>query len=123
VTKHTQGEWKLVDDAQGPCMVMHPTRKGVAIASLTSTFKPTKGFHDDWMVAKKDGTLDERHTRKRIEERNANARLIAAAPSLLSALHKTIWPEHHRENGKCVVGMCSRCEIDAAIAKAEGLVA
>lgn len=78
---HTPGPWRLLEDAQGPNMVMHPTREGVAIASLTNTFKPTNGFHEDW------GT-DDGSSPTTIAERNANARLIASAPTLLSALEK-----------------------------------
>lgn len=69
-TKHTPGPWRLVEDAQGPCMVMHPSNL-TAIASLTDAHKPVHGFHEveNWP-----------------HERNANARLIAAAPELLAAL-------------------------------------
>lgn len=82
---HTPGPWLLAGDAQGPCMVMHPTRKSVAIANLGGTFQPKGGYHDDWYVYRDDKTLDSEATRARIEERNANARLIAAAPELLAA--------------------------------------
>jgi hypothetical protein len=85
---HTPGEWKLANDAQGPCMVMHPDRRGVAIACLSNTHQPAKGFHDDWFVQKPDGSLDRDATAAMIAERNANARLIAAAPKLLESLKK-----------------------------------
>lgn len=68
---HTPGPWRLVDDAQGPCMVMHPTADGVAIASLADAFHPLKGF----VQIGSPGA----------PERTANARLIAAAPDLLAA--------------------------------------
>jgi hypothetical protein len=83
---YTQGEWRLVCDAQGPMMVMHPNREGVAIASLSDTHKPKNGFHDDWPVENSEGALDLEATAARIAERNGNARLIAAAPDLLEAL-------------------------------------
>lgn len=67
--KHTPGPWRLVNDAQGPCMVMHPTLAGVAIANLGVCFNPVNGYHEDASA-----------------ERSANARLIAAAPDLLAAL-------------------------------------
>lgn len=68
---HTPGEWRTASDAQGPCAVMHPEKKGVAIAMLASAFKPRNGYHE----ASSSGSWP--------EERNANARLIAAAPKLL----------------------------------------
>lgn len=82
-TGHTPGPWRIVNDAQGPCMVMHPSRVGVAIASLTDTHTPHGGFHDV-------STESEHPCRETSwggtykPERNANARLIAAAPSLLA---------------------------------------
>jgi hypothetical protein len=87
---YTQGEWRLVCDAQGPMMVMHPNREGVAIASLSDTHKPKNGFHDDWPVENSEGALDLEATVARIAERNGNARLIAAAPDLLELLKEAI---------------------------------
>lgn len=87
---HTPGPWRLGEDAQGPCTVLHPTRDGVAIASLTSTHVPANGFHDDWYVYGEDGVLDTAATRQRIDERNANARLIAAAPDLYDACKRYV---------------------------------
>jgi hypothetical protein len=55
---------------------MHPMRKGVAIASLTSLFIPTDGF----VEIEEPGA----------PERTANARLIAAAPELLYALSQLL---------------------------------
>lgn len=78
VMQHTPGPWRTVDDAQGPCMVLHPTLPGVAIANLGVCFNPTNGFHEGEM-----------------RERNANARLIAAAPqqhdALLAVRHAPNW--------------------------------
>lgn len=87
---HTPASWRMATDAQGPCMVMHPTRAGVAIASLTSTFNPANGLHEDWECWLENGRLDEAATDARIAERNANARLIAAAPDLLAALQAIV---------------------------------
>lgn len=86
MAEHTPGPWLLAEDAQGPCMVMHPAREGVAIASLTGTFTPTNGFHDDWLTFDAQRRVNHSATERRIAERNANARLIAAAPELLAAL-------------------------------------
>ncbi len=72
--KHTPGPWKLVEDAQGPMMVMHPTKHGKAIASLTDVFKPLNGFIYD----------------PPYNERTANACLIAAAPDLLETLQRVL---------------------------------
>jgi hypothetical protein len=66
-TKHTPAPWRTVDDAQGPCMVMHPLERGVCIASLTDAHKPSEGFIYE------------------PQERIANARLIAAAPDMYDA--------------------------------------
>jgi len=49
-------------------MIMHPDKEGVAICSLTNAHIPREGFHE----------YD-------IDERNANALLIAAAPALFEA--------------------------------------
>ena len=88
--RHTAGEWRLVDDAQGPCMVMHPTLDGVAIASLTHDHLPSNGFHDNWYVWSDDGVFDEEAAKAGIAERNANARLMAAAPDLLTAAYEAL---------------------------------
>ena len=75
--KHTPG--RIESDAQGPCMIMHPQHHGLAIASLTDTFKPTEGFY--W---------HSEHDENWPEERNAFARLIAAAPTMETALKSII---------------------------------
>jgi hypothetical protein len=54
-------------------MVIHPTLAGVAIANLGACFNPINGYHEDGLP-----------------ERNANARLIAAAPDLLAAAQEHI---------------------------------
>lgn len=98
--KHTPGPWRLVEDAQGPCMAMHPTLDGVAVASFTDTFTPANGF----VEIEAPGA----------PERSANARLIAAAPDLLAMLQQIAdaefgyggWPEEK--------------EVRAVIAKATG---
>ncbi len=105
--KHKKGSWGLVYDAQGPCMVMHPSKKGVAIASLTDAHIPINGFIGIESVG--------------APERTANAYLIAAAPELYEAL-KTIF-ENLLTNGEFnrsewIVAL--RQKAQAAIVKAEG---
>lgn len=122
MSKFTPGPWRLAPDAQGPNMVMHPKRKGVAIASLTGMFTPREGFHEDWYVWRKDGKLNENATQKRIEERNANARLIAAAPELFKELQHLVdlLEPLEREGGLQVPGLATLNGARAAIAKATG---
>lgn len=107
--KHTPGLWRTVKDAQGPCMIMHPTREGVAIANLSSCFSPLNGYHDDWGA--NDGTAP-----VSIAERNANAHLIAAVPELYEALKGFV--------AACELGFGNlaalKAKASAAIAKAEG---
>jgi hypothetical protein len=79
--KHTPGNWRLANDAQGPCMVMHPALDGVAIASLTDAHKPANGFVEIESVG--------------APERTANARLIAAAPDLLEAIKELLAVSHN----------------------------
>lgn len=99
--KHTPGPWRLGTDAQGPCMVLHPTREGVAIANLGASFLPANGYHDDWMIYREDGKLDVPASDARIAERNANANLIAAAPELFAALQAMLaaGEYHYRMTG------------------------
>ncbi len=111
MSKHTPGPWRLLEGAQGPYMVMHPTRKGVAIASLTEAFKPINGFHEDW------GDDNSATNQVTIQERNANARLIAASPEMLDALKK--WERFMLDNYS-ESDISWWAETRDAIAKAEG---
>lgn len=94
-------------------MVMHPTREGVAIANLSTCFKPANGYNDDWTGVNPPVT---------IEERNSNARLVAAAPELLEACKafvkeydEVLSPDYDTSYLKEVADRCK-----AAIHKAEG---
>ncbi len=73
---HTTGPWRLGKDAQGPCMIMHPTKAGVAIASLTAKGMPKNGFLDSQEGEDAEAAL---------AERNANAHLLVASPELFDA--------------------------------------
>lgn len=73
---HTTGLWRLGKDAQGPCMIMHPTKAGVAIASLTAKGMPKNGFLDSQQGEDAETSL---------AERNANAQLLVASPQLFEA--------------------------------------
>ncbi len=57
-------------------MIMHPEKAGVAIASLTSKGLPKNGFLDQQESEDEEAS---------VEERSANARLIAAVPDLFEA--------------------------------------
>lgn len=66
-------------------MIAHPTHKGVAIAVVDDAFRPTNGFHDPIDTEPQPcPEIDDNTTYH--SERNANARLIAAAPDLVAAL-------------------------------------
>ena len=78
---HTAGPWRLGNDAQGPCMIMHPTKAGVAIASLTAKGMPKNGFVDSQEGEGAEGAL---------AERNANAQLLVASPELFEAAQAVI---------------------------------
>ncbi len=82
---HTTGPWRLAKDAQGPCMIMHPKRAGVAIASLTAKGMPKNGFLDSQEGEDAETSL---------AERNANARLVVASPELFDAAMAVI--AHHK---------------------------
>lgn len=77
---------RVLFDAQGPCMVMHPTRKGVAIASMTDVHVPVNGFlspeNSSWP-----------------DERNRYVMLMAAARDLLAACEATslFWSKQARD--------------------------
>ena len=73
---HTAGPWRLGKDAQGPCMIMHPEKAGVAIASLTAKGMPKNGFLDSQQGEEAEAAL---------AERSANARLLVASPELFHA--------------------------------------
>lgn len=105
-TKHTPGPWRIEEDAQGPCMIMHPTKKGVAIASLTEVFRPSEGF----VEIESPGA----------PERTANAKLIAVAPELLEALKELL--SIYRDTVGLVGTEQNSTTVKAhnAIAKAEG---
>lgn len=73
---HTPGPWRLGKDADGPCMIMHPQKSGVAIASLTAKGLPKNGFLDSEEGAGAKIALG---------ERIANAQLMVACPELFHA--------------------------------------
>lgn len=101
-SRHTPGPWKLSNDAQGPCIVMHPTLEGVAIASLTNIHEPVNGFVEIEAAG--------------APERTANARLIAAAPELLAACETMLALIGPHDTGLASAANLMR----AAIAKAKG---
>ena len=73
---HTAGPWRLGKDADGPCMILHPTKAGVAIASLTAKGMPKNGFLDSQEGEDAESAL---------AERSANAHLLVASPELFQA--------------------------------------
>ena len=73
---HTAGPWRLGKDADGPCMILHPTKAGVAIASLTAKGMPKNGFLD---------SQDGEDAESALAERIANAHLLVASPELFQA--------------------------------------
>ena len=76
MSRFTPGPWRLIKDADGPCMVLHPKVGGVAIASLTAKGMPKNGFLDQQETGSRESL---------IAERSANANLIGAAPDLFMA--------------------------------------
>jgi hypothetical protein len=115
-SKHTPGPWKLESDAQGPCMVMHPTRAGVAIANLSDTWRPTSGYHSP-TVDKPAPCPETDNGVTYHPERVANARLIAAAPDLLEVLERAL--EHSNCPGdNCAIDWHAQARV--VIAKAKG---
>ena len=77
-TSFTPGPWNPVKDAQGTCGLMHPAKKGVAVAWFSSLHKPYNGY-----------VGEEEHELGR-PQREANVRLIAAAPDLYEALKEML---------------------------------
>ena len=76
---HTPGPWRLGKDADGPCMIMHPQKSGVAIASLTAKGMPKNGFLDS---EEGEGGAA---AQTALAERIANAQLMVACPELFHA--------------------------------------
>jgi hypothetical protein len=125
MSTHTPGPWLLASDAQGPCMVMHPTLRGVAIANLGEAFVPANGYHSPTTSAGEP--CAEAPTRVTHHgERVANARLVAAAPDLLAALREVVAvasaPTETAERDRHDLNECFYLA-RAAIAKAEGRAA
>jgi hypothetical protein len=118
MSKYTKGEWKLSSDAQGPNMVMHPTKKGVAICSLTNTFYPSNGYAGD-EPSENPVPCKEIDGETYYEERVANARLIASAPELLEACKRAL-DSIERINNGYEKGYLTVDFIREAIARAEG---
>jgi hypothetical protein len=84
--RYTPGPWRIASDAQGPCMVLHPTLDGVAIANCDDAFVPANGYHTP-KVSEPEPCADANMGTTYYPERVANVRLIAAAPDMLAALH------------------------------------
>lgn len=82
--KYTPGPWRVACDAQGPNMVMHPTKVGLALASCTDAYVPTHGFHEGEPTDEATPLTEGGDTHW--PERVANVRLMAAAPELFEAL-------------------------------------
>jgi hypothetical protein len=118
MSTHTPGPWLLASDAQGPCMVMHPTLRGVAIANLGEAFVPANGYHSPTTGAG-EPCAEALSRVTHHGERVANARLIAAAPDLLAAAKDTV-QRHDRflPADKRTTDLVAT--LRTAIAKAEG---
>ena len=103
MTQHTPGPWKVREWAE-----VRPTKKQYGLCIYTD--KPDLESKMLALVKEKDG-----------EDSEANARLIAAAPELLSGCMAALAyladpPSEYRENRSAAVET-----IRAAIAKAEGV--
>lgn len=92
VTKHTPGPWDVVD-------------RGTPNVEVRRSGEKRFRFPIAWLP--------------KIEEFEANARLIAAAPDLLDALRELL--AAHRCIGRAEVEACAEClSARAALAKSEG---
>lgn len=106
---HTPGPWECVLDDDGEtCTVTFIVRMGSHLGGANG-YQPQHRI--EYEVAAPEEALDE------FCEAEANARLIAAAPDLLSALKEAVSEFAHLE-GMNDRGVEVRCV--AAIAKAEG---
>ena len=116
---HTPMPWRPTEDAQGICGLMHPTKKGVAVAWFSDCHEPLKGFVGD---------QDDDEPKLGRPERQANAYLIMAAPEMLEALRtvsKNIEDLGNDEETPCTSEMFEllvswQSKIGLVIAKAEG---
>ena len=109
VVPPTPAPWRPATDAQGICGLMHPTKNGVAVAWFSECHVPAKGYVGD---QKEDRIQLGR------PERQANARLIMAAPEMYAALKEVAESDPRDEMSQFAFanlkGQCKR-----ALAKAE----
>ena len=112
-TKHTPGEWRVLEN------VFPPT---------VGTSWTADGHENAQYVADVYEFTDCPDRRKSVEvaEAFANARLIAAAPDLLAALKRIIKDTEcwYIDGGPCASTRrnvpCAHCQAEAAVQKAEG---
>lgn len=106
--KFTPGPWRTVEDAQGICGIMDPTKQGVAVAWLSSSYEPMNGY------------IGEASPEIGSPERQANAHLIEVAPGMYAQLERVrsaiscFWSGDIRDE--------LMAEITALLAKARGEV-